>query len=218
MTRWSVEQGLAWIMWRDGARVSETGDGRLGTILPRDTAQAPVLGETGTDEIERVVHRGGQLRADGADPCQRTDRADANRRLAYPALPIERNQARRLRVLLLDHAGARTIRVEPIEKPCQQDGDCAVDAIDIRQVDLDEAASVEPWWNILHGPGHRRRMGQVERTGRHETRPVSFTVCSDGDWHGQILFQLDRPDGQRLFMRLSAYKLDLSPRPYLRLV
>ena len=61
MTRWSVEQGLAWIMWRDDARVSETGDGRLGTILPRDTAQAPVLGETGTDEIERRLLETGSV-------------------------------------------------------------------------------------------------------------------------------------------------------------
>ena len=128
-----------------------------------------------------------------------------------PALPVQRDQARRLRVLLLDHAGALTIRIQPIEKPCERSGARAVNAIDIRQVDVDEATSVEPSWNILHGPGHRRRMGQVERTGRHETRPVSFPVCSDGDWHGQILFQLERPDGQRLFMRRSAYKLDLGP-------
>ena len=61
LTRWSVEQGLAWIMWRDDARVSETGDGRLGTILPRDTAQATVLGETGTDEIERRLLETGSV-------------------------------------------------------------------------------------------------------------------------------------------------------------
>ena len=46
-----MEQALAWIMWRDDARVSETGDGRVSTIVPRDTGKIPELGEIDIDEI-----------------------------------------------------------------------------------------------------------------------------------------------------------------------
>ena len=51
MIWWTAEQALAWIMWRDKARVAGAGDGRAAALLPRETVQAPNLTETDRNKI-----------------------------------------------------------------------------------------------------------------------------------------------------------------------
>ena len=105
------------------------------------------------------------------------------RRMMLLPPAVEGNQARRFGVARLDDPRALPARVQPIEKPRQQDGAGAVDAIEIRQVDIDRAAPFEVRRRMLHGPRHRCRMGQVERTARHETAAVSFAIDAYGDAH-----------------------------------
>ena len=103
-------------------------------------------------------------------------------RAVRPAPAIERDQARRFGVVGLDDARAPPARIQPIEKPRQQHRAGAVDAIELRQVDVDRAAPFRGL-GALHCPGHRRRVSQVERAARHETRTVSFWAGSDGNAH-----------------------------------
>src|SRR4029077_16167074 len=73
--------------------------------------------------------------------------------------------------------------VQPIEKTCQQDCAGTVDSIELGQVDIDRATPTQTGLGALHCPGHRRRMSQVERASRYDTRTVSFWASSDGNTH-----------------------------------
>ena len=97
--------------------------------------------------------------------------------------PVEGNQARRFRVGRLDDPRALPARVQPIEKPRQQDGAGAVDPIEVRELDVNRAAPFEVRRRTLDGPRDRCRVREVERAARHETAAVSFAIHAYGDAH-----------------------------------
>ena len=103
------------------------------------------------------------------------------------ASAIEGDQARRFRVAVLNDARAAPVGVQSIQQPRQQDRAGAVDAIEMRKVDIDRAAPVETRLGILHRPRHRRRMGQIERTGRDEVPSLPVAIGPDGNAHRAIL-------------------------------
>jgi hypothetical protein len=58
---WTLEQTLAWIMWRDYARVGEAGDGRPDVLMARQLADFPTLTEQEEDEIIAVLLERGMV-------------------------------------------------------------------------------------------------------------------------------------------------------------
>ena len=97
--------------------------------------------------------------------------AGRRRRTMLLSAPVEGNQARRFRVARLDDPRALPARVQPIEKPRQQDGAGAVDPIEMREVDVDRAAPFEVRRRTLDGPARplpraRGRTGRSARDGR----------------------------------------------------
>lgn len=51
MQWWTLEQALAWGMWRDQARAERCGEGRLGAIEPRELAKVPALSDAAWQQI-----------------------------------------------------------------------------------------------------------------------------------------------------------------------
>ena len=136
-----------------------------------------------TCEIEGVCHPGGQIGRERTDRRQRAHRSCPSRRLLRVLLSVEGDQTGGLGVAVLHHPCAVPVGIQPIEKPCEQYGACAVDAIEMRQVHIDGAAPLEIGLNVRHGPCHCWRMCHVERAFRYKTGAVSFTLGSDGDAH-----------------------------------
>jgi hypothetical protein len=89
-----------------------------------------------TCEIEGVGDPGGKIGRGCADRRQRTHRSCPGRRRLCPLLSVEGDEARGFRVAVFQHPCAGPIGIQPIEKPCQQHGACAVDAIEMRQVHI----------------------------------------------------------------------------------
>ena len=70
MIWWTAEQALAWIMWRDKARVAEAGDGRAAALLPRETMQAPNLTETACSKIVTSLLKNGFIERQWPDTSE----------------------------------------------------------------------------------------------------------------------------------------------------
>ena len=58
MKWWTLEQALAWGMWRDEARAELCGDGRRGALEPRQLREVPLLADAEWHEIvaDLLVH------------------------------------------------------------------------------------------------------------------------------------------------------------------
>ena len=111
-----------------------------------------------TGEIERVGDPLGKIGRERADRRQCAHRSCSGRRLLRPFLPVESDEACGFRVVVFQHPYAAPIGIQPIEKPCEQYGACAVDAIEMRQVHIDGAAPLEIGLNVRHGKCHCWRM------------------------------------------------------------
>ncbi len=100
-----------------------------------------------------------------------------------PPATIEGDQPRGLGVAVFHHPRACPARVQTIEESREQHRAGAVDAIEMPQVDVDRAAPLQVRRWVLHDPRHRGRMGEVERTARHETPAISIAIDANGDAH-----------------------------------
>jgi hypothetical protein len=122
---------------------------------------------TVTGEIERTVHRGRHGGGGRAKALQQVHRPGFAHRRPGWRCPIQGDQTRRLRVALRGDRCAAARCVEDIEQSCKQDRAGSVDAIELRQVDVDHAASGEAAFDALRRLSHVSGMrGRRARPGR----------------------------------------------------
>jgi len=60
-----------------------------------------------------------------------------------PSRSIERDQPGRLRIGFLSNLGIQAGGVQPIDQSCEQDRTCAIDALEVREIDINPVASMQ---------------------------------------------------------------------------
>jgi hypothetical protein len=75
------------------------------------------------------------------------------------------------------------VRVQAIQQTREQVRSCAINAIEVRQIDIHRLASVQARLGILHRSHDLGRMRQVERSGGDEACVVPLAIRSNDDTH-----------------------------------
>ena len=96
---------------------------------------------------------------------------------------VDGNQAISFRVRLTQNRGMPVAGIQPLDESREQGRAAAVDAIEMRQVDVHRTMPLQARFGLRQGPLHRGGVSQIERTGRHDPHVVAVPIDTDLDAH-----------------------------------